>query len=882
MVECRTLYGQRMRVLRTLLVLVVLSSAMVANATHNRAGEIIVCHLGGLLYEIKVITHTKLSAPADRPELEINFGDSPIWDTIARTNIQDFPAQDLRRSEYLTTHLYAGPGDFQIMIDDQNRNGGVINVPNSIAQSFSVQTLLRISPLTGSNCSPRFLNSPIQDACLNQPWVHNPAAYDPDGDSLSFEVTACLGRFGLPIAGYTFPGPNYGIDPVTGTITWNAPSLAGEYNIAFVVHEWRLVNGVWRELGYVIRDMQITVVPCNNQPPVISAQNDTCVVAGTLLNFTVQASDPNSSQAVTLEALGQPFTLASSPASFIEPSPGNPVNGIFNWSTNCSHVRSQPYMLVFNATDNWQPVQLQAYETMMVKVVGPAPENPSATPVGNTIELQWDASVCSNVVSYRIYRRSGSYGFVPDHCELGVPAYTGFTLIGTNTGLDNTSYVDDGGLVIGNEYCYMVVAVFPDGAQSYASVEFCALLDRQVPVITKVSVGVTDAAAGVDTVAWSNAYDLDTVARPGPYRFNLYRGAGLTNASELIWTSPAHPFLAHPDTNLTVTGLDTETQANVYRVELIGRADQAVPDVIGSSSPASSVFISTEPDDEQLTISWNLNVPWTNSSFEVFRDIGGTWTAVGTSTTTSFVDTGLVNGQEYCYLVISTGAYSDASIVSPLLNWSQEVCGTPVDRTPPCAPAVVIDNDCERPLNTLSWNNPNESCADDTEGYRIYFTDSISGAFQLIATISGAENTTYEHVNGSSVAGCYQVTALDTMGNESAFVDAVCGDNCPEYSLPNIFTPNDDGTNDLFGPFPYRGVERIDLQVFNRWGKVVFSTTEPDIDWKGTYLDTNDPLPDGVYYYLCLVTFTRLAGEELVELKGYVHIQGSGVRGNVN
>ena len=71
-------------------------------------------------------------------------------------------------------------------------------------------------------------------------------------------------------------------------------------------------------------------------------------------------------------------------------------------------------------------------------------------------------------------------------------------------------------------------------------------------------------------------------------------------------------------------------------------------------------------------------------------------------------------------------------------------------------------------------------------------------------------------------------------------------------------------------------------QVLIADGQVVFNTTDPDVDWKGTYLDTNDPLPDGVYYYLCLVTFTRLAGDELIELKGYVHIQGSGARGNVN
>lgn len=61
------------------------------------------------------------------------------------------------------------------------------------------------------------------------------------------------------------------------------------------------------------------------------------------------------------------------------------------------------------------------------------------------------------------------------------------------------------------------------------------VLDRQVPVITKVSVGVTDVSTGVDTVQWSNAYDLDTVARPGPYRFgDLYRGTGLNIANELV------------------------------------------------------------------------------------------------------------------------------------------------------------------------------------------------------------------------------------------------------------------------------------------------------------------------------------------------------------
>src|SRR5690606_5244595 len=130
-----------------------------------------------------------------------------------------------------------------------------------------------------------------------------------------------------------------------------------------------------------------------------------------------------------------------------------------------------------------------------------------------------------------------------------------------------------------------------------------------------------------------------------------------------------------------------------------------------------------------------------------------------------FVDTGLANGEEYCYYVKAFGAYDDPAIVSPLINFSQETCAVPVDLTPPCPPTLTIDNDCEIPLNTLTWNNPHNSCANDTWRYNIYFTDSLGGEMVLIHTINGAEDTTFTHTDGMSVAGCYVVTAIDTVGN---------------------------------------------------------------------------------------------------------------------
>jgi gliding motility-associated-like protein len=778
--------------------------------------------------------------------------------------------------------MYSGPGTFILSFYDANRNAGVVNIPGSVNQVFAVQTMITVEPTAGnSNCSVRFTNSPIQDACEDEIWIHNPAAYDPDGDSLSYEPVVCLGADGdgniIPIENYSFPGPNYSIDPVTGTITWNAPNLQAVYNIAFKVTEWRRnIWGIMQVVGWVIRDMQITVVACDNEPPVVQQMEDTCVVAGTLLSFNVSASDPDAGQSVTLTALGQPFLMGTSPATFVQPSPGNPVNGIFTWNTACAHVRVQPYQVVFSAADNGQPVNLQDYKTMTIRIVAPAPEDPQAEANASQIDLSWEQSICSNATGYRIYRRTGFYGFEPDHCETGVPAYTGYSFLTEVEGVTNTSHSDQQNLVFGQQYCYMVTAVFPDGAESYASEEFCALLDRQLPIMTNVTVDTTDPSAGEITVRWTNALDLDTAAHPGPYKFLLYRGEGFNGANDLIWESGLHPFIDHPDTFFNDAGLNTQDQAYVYRVELLGAEGN---DTIGSANEASSVFITATPNDEQITISWEHNVPWTNYLYEVYRENSlGEWDLIGTDSTMSYVDTGLVNGEEYCYYVRSVGEYADTTIASPLYNLSQRTCTSPVDLTPPCPPQVELDNDCELPLNSLSWTNTDTACpdTDDTFGYHIYFTDSLGGQMTRIATITAAGETIFSHTDGQSVAGCYTVTAVDLLGNESAPSNTVCGDNCPIYELPNIFTPNGDDQNDLFGPFPYRGVKEIQLEIFNRWGHLVFETTDPEIEWPGTYLESSEPVPDGVYFYVCTVLQQRLSGVEPVVLKGYVHIVGSG------
>jgi len=66
-----------------------------------------------------------------------------------------------------------------------------------------------------------------------------------------------------------------------------------------------------------------------------------------------------------------------------------------------------------------------------------------------------------------------------------------------------------------------------------------------------------------------------------------------------------------------------------------------------------------------------------------------------------------------------------------------------------------------------------------------------------------------------------------------------------ELYFPNAFTPNGDGSNDEFKPLgPTDNITQYNLQVYNRWGQLVFSSDDPNVPWDGG--NTRQP---GVYIY---------------------------------
>lgn len=851
-----------------------------AHATHNRAGEITYTHLQGLTYEVVITTYTKADALADRPFLKLRWGDEigPALDSLTRElPLAQLPG-NVQVNVYRGTHTYGGPGAYELSVEDPNRNDGVLNMTGSVDTPFAIRSLLIIDPQAGNNNSVQLLNPATENACLNQLWIHNPAAFDPDGDLLTFGLVPSRGFNGEFIPTYVYPDevgsvPNaFEIDEFTGDVTWDSPKIAGEYNVAIRIEEWREVAGELRKVGEVVRDIQIDVSLCANQPPVLVALADTCVLAGETLSVPVLASDPDG-QSVSLSAAGGPLTEVAHPATFVNLGGGE---GVFTWTPQCAEVRAQPYQTVFKAQDLGNSVPLVDLASQFITVVSPPVLSLMAEPMGYSMMLTWTPHECvdnagsldPSMGAYDVYRRLQleETDWTPQLCETGVPEGVGYQWAGSTEGLDAVGFLDEDDLDFGVTYCYRVVTRYGDGALSLASDETCGRIRKDVPVMTRASVLGTGTMDSV-LVGWSPPTELDVLAFGGPYRYELM-GRPMDGQEEgwsPLWLSPAESDLLALDTLVNVPNLDTEALAWAFQILLYSGSD-----LVGVPPPASTPRLTLVPDDNRLALQIAQEAPWRVESYIIERQVptGGAYTVLDTVSLPLFVDSGLVNGQTYCYRVTTVGGYDDPTTESPLQNLSQEACGQPFDFTPPCAMELDVVASCAVERDTLSWTASLGCTSDDIMAYRIYWAPFLGDSLTLWQELEATEDpfaVFNEDDSLGTIAGCFVVTALDSLmpgpggslrRNESIPSDTVCVDNCPFYFLPNIFSPNGDDRNDTFDAFPWKFIDSVEVTIHNRWGELVFETNNPDIQWDGTYLDTAERMPDGVY--MCAVTaYTR-------------------------
>jgi gliding motility-associated-like protein len=125
------------------------------------------------------------------------------------------------------------------------------------------------------------------------------------------------------------------------------------------------------------------------------------------------------------------------------------------------------------------------------------------------------------------------------------------------------------------------------------------------------------------------------------------------------------------------------------------------------------------------------------------------------------------------------------------------------------------------------------------ETYQWYFSDlSISNTIDASHDLDGLG------------AGEYSICL--SVGNQGGCSDSVCEivtfvENFSIY-IPNTFTPNGDGINELFYPVFYSALpENFEFLIFNRWGQLIFQSKEIDAIWDGTY--NGSLAPEDVYIW---------------------------------
>ncbi|RZK31345.1 MAG: hypothetical protein EOO63_04420, partial [Hymenobacter sp.] len=738
-----------------------------AHATHLRAGDIQAkvdttpTHNPNRIF-FKLTLYRDPTSPADQPNATMFFGDGTNMTVNRTANVRVTPIVAI--CTYYFDHTYPGAASYKASIVEVNRVANVVNIPGSVNQSFYLSTDITIRPGLGLNHSPVLRAPAIDQAASGQIYKHNPGAFDADGDSLGFRLIqsqqvlnvpnppypAGYNPVPVPCSGFEYANsnsPKFWIgnqapvqvpdpaDPTTvvgapatlkintrGQITWNAPLRLGEYNIAFAVEEWRrtVVDGqtFYRQIGEVVRDMQVTVVATENLRPIITIPNDTCVVAGTFIGKNVTAVDGMSATSpqtpVLLTAYGGmlPPNATVPAATFTQSTQGPPrAVGRFQWTPDCSSIASQPYIVVFKAQDT-PHVPAQANDPPLIDekawritVIGPAPTGLQATPVsGPQVLLNWAPYPCATSTipgvtpTTLIFRRENCFAYTPSPCETGIPASAGYTQIGS-VPANVTAYADRT-VLRGHTYSYRIYVTFPlpAGGASIVSNEACITLVGRSAQITNVDVLTTNPNAttltGQISVKWTQPRPTTGSVFNAPLGYRLSRSSTGAAPFTLVTTKTSITDTTYVDTNLNTQDLQYTYQLVFFNA---ASPQPGSTENTETSPLASSVRLAVVPGGSTGTsktnaLTWAYQVPWDNSKLPtiIYRRTGtattnpyvriATVTPGATSGTYTDSDPTLQFNQTYCYYVQTAGQYAtpvnslNQLIYNNLLNKSQERC----------------------------------------------------------------------------------------------------------------------------------------------------------------------------------------------------------------
>jgi gliding motility-associated-like protein len=202
------------------------------------------------------------------------------------------------------------------------------------------------------------------------------------------------------------------------------------------------------------------------------------------------------------------------------------------------------------------------------------------------------------------------------------------------------------------------------------------------------------------------------------------------------------------------------------------------------------------------------------------------WTPGGAAPT--FVDTVETDTEYFLQFEYGDGClYEDSVTVEVVPNFMINIVSDPDTNRINVGESVFLDAVVVPSQNvngfTFEWLENN--------------TDPLGNTQQITVTPLTTDSTITYYVIAVAPSGCIQIEPVTFRVVQ------------PDVKIPNAFTPNGDGANDSFGLAIVEGIANVQsMDIYNRWGNKVFSSTEPNARWDGNI--DGKPASSDVYVYV--------------------------------
>jgi gliding motility-associated-like protein len=192
------------------------------------------------------------------------------------------------------------------------------------------------------------------------------------------------------------------------------------------------------------------------------------------------------------------------------------------------------------------------------------------------------------------------------------------------------------------------------------------------------------------------------------------------------------------------------------------------------------------------------------------------------------------------------GIVSGSNTTSPVVNMAGTYTLTVTNPATGCTSTSTVAVSNGMPVASFT--------TDITSGFApqpVNFTDGSISSYSLSYSWNfgdGNTSTLQNPVNTYSVAGTYTAMLIVSTGlcSDSASVVIVIQDGF-SLEIPNVFTPNGDNVNDVF-TITSKGVKEITLQIFNRWGQLMYEFIGAKAAWDGI-TNNGQEASAGTYFY---------------------------------